>query len=231
MKTASAGETERSLVGGRWSGAGSRQPEAGSRPCYLVARMASTAGPDLISQARAGSREALNLLYDRSAARLLAFIRLRLGPDLRQRLESRDILQAAMLRSLERIRQFEGHETRSWMSWLTRIAENEIRDRVDYQHRQRRDAARDVPLDEEAPLKALTRSALTRVIQDEESRRLETAIDALPDAHREIILLRTFQELSFAEIGKRLGKSEDACRMLMVRAMTALTMKMAEPSR
>jgi RNA polymerase sigma-70 factor (ECF subfamily) len=188
-------------------------------------------GSDLIAQARAGSPDALNQLYDRSAGRLLAFVRLRLGPDLRQRLESRDILQAAMLRSLERIRQFEGHETRSWMSWLTRIAENEIRDRVDFQHRQRRDAARDLPLDDEAPIRAVTRSALTRVIQDEESRRLEAAMDALSDAHREIILLRTFQELSFAEIGKRLGKTEDACRMLMTRALTALTMKMAEPSR
>lgn len=190
--------------------------------------MASSSGPDLIAQARAGSPDALNVLYDRSAGRLLAFIRLRLGPDLRQRLESRDILQAAMLRSLERIRQFDGHETRSWMAWLARIAENEIRDRVDFEHRQRRDAARDVPLEDDAPIRALTRSALTRVIHDEEARRLETAMDALADAHREIILLRSFQELSFADIGRRLGKSEDACRMLMTRAMTALTMKMAE---
>ena len=193
--------------------------------------MASTSGTDLIVRARAGSPEALNLLYDRSAARLLAFIRLRLGPDLRQRLESRDILQAAMLRSLERIGQFEGHETRSWMSWLVRIAENEIRDRADFQHRQRRDAARELPLDDAVPVNAITRSALTRIIQGEEAQRLETAIESLSPAHREIILLRTFQELSFAEIGRRLNKTEDACRMLMTRAMTALTMKMAEPSR
>lgn len=193
--------------------------------------MASTSGADLIVQARAGSPEALNVLYDRSAARLLAFIRLRLGPDLRQRLESRDILQAAMLRSLERITQFEGHETRSWMSWLVRIAENEIRDRADFQHRQRRDAARERPLDDAVPVNAITRSALTRIIQGEEARCLEAAIESLSPAHREIILLRTFQELSFAEIGRRLDKSEDACRMLMTRAMTALTMKMGEPSR
>jgi RNA polymerase sigma-70 factor (ECF subfamily) len=196
--------------------------------------MASTSGPDLIARARAGSPEALDLLYDRSAARLLAFIRLRLGPALRQRLESRDILQAAMLRSLERIRQFDGRETRSWMAWLARIAENEIRDRADFQGRQRRDAAREMPLDpldDAAPLRAITRSALTRVIQDEESRRLEAAIDSLSEPHREIILLRAFQELPFGEIARRLGKSEDACRMLMARAMTALTMKMSEMPR
>jgi DNA-directed RNA polymerase specialized sigma24 family protein len=47
-------------------------------------------------------------------------------------------------------------------------------------------------------------------------------------AHREIILLRKFEELSFAEIARRLGRSEDASRMLLARAMTALTLKMSE---
>jgi DNA-directed RNA polymerase specialized sigma24 family protein len=37
-----------------------------------------------------------------------------------------------------------------------------------------------------------------------------------PD-HREIILLRKFEELPFAEIAQRLGRSEDACRMLRAR--------------
>jgi DNA-directed RNA polymerase specialized sigma24 family protein len=41
-----------------------------------------------------------------------------------------------------------------------------------------------------------------------------------------VIILRSYEELSFAEIGARLGKSEDACRMLFARAMTALTMRM-----
>ena len=135
-----------------------------------------------------------------------------------------------MLRSLERVRQFEGDQTRSWMAWLARIAENEIRDRADHQHRQRRDAAREVSLDD-PPIPALTRSALTRVLQSEQSQQLETALESLSDAHREIILLRAFQELSFREIGARLNKSEDACRMLMARAMTALTLKMAENGR
>jgi DNA-directed RNA polymerase specialized sigma24 family protein len=41
--------------------------------------------------------------YERCAGRLLAFIRLRLGRDLRSRLESRDILQATLLKSLEHV--------------------------------------------------------------------------------------------------------------------------------
>lgn len=189
--------------------------------------MTQTNVSDLLERAKAGSPEALNALYERCAPRLLAFVRLRLGPDLRRRLESRDILQAAMVKSLERLRDFRGDETRSLMAWLMRIAENEIRDCADYQHRQRRDAARELALEEDAPIAAAARSALSRVIVDEEALRLERALDALSAAHREVILLRKFEELSFADIASRLGKSEDACRMLLARAMTALTLQLA----
>jgi RNA polymerase sigma-70 factor (ECF subfamily) len=186
---------------------------------------------ELLDQAKAGSPEALNRIYERCAGRLLAFIRLRLGRDLRSRLESRDILQATLLKSLEHVSDLKAQETRSVMAWLARIAEHEIRDCADFHHRQRRDAARETPLADDAPLPALTRSALSRVILDEEATRLEQAIDSLAPAHREVILLRKFEELSFSEIAQRLGKTEDACRMLLARAMTALTLKMSEINR
>ena len=187
----------------------------------------STQTGDLLRQAKAGSPDALNRLYERCAGRLLAFIRLRLGTDLRARLESRDILQATLLKSLDHLQDFRGEETRSLMAWLARIAEREINDCADFHHRQRRDAAREVPADD-LPLPALTRSALSRVILDEEAVRLEAALEMLDPAYREVILLRKFEELSFAEIGRRLGKSEDACRMLLARAMTALTLRFSE---
>jgi RNA polymerase sigma-70 factor, ECF subfamily len=183
---------------------------------------------ELLEQAKAGSPEALNHLYERCAGRLLALIRLRLGRDLRSRLESRDILQATLLKSLEHLDELTGKETRSLMAWLARIAEHEIRDCADFHHRQRRDAARESALDDAAPLPALTRSALSRVILNEQAAQLETALESLSDSHREVIVLRKFEELSFAEIATRLGKSEDACRMLLARAMTALTLRMSE---
>ena len=109
---------------------------------------------ELLQRAREGSPEALNLVYERCAGRLLAFIRLRLGKDLRGRLESRDILQATLLKSLEHLEDLKGNQTRSLMAWLARIAEHEIRDCADFHRRQRRDAARELPLEEDAPLPA-----------------------------------------------------------------------------
>jgi RNA polymerase sigma-70 factor (ECF subfamily) len=193
--------------------------------------MEAPATVDLLQRAKAGSTEALNLLYERCAGRLLAYVRLRMGRELRARLESRDILQATFLKSLTRLRQLEGEQSGSLMAWLARIAENEIRDRADFQHRQRRDAAREVPIEGDEAFHAAARSALTQVILDEEALRLEAALESLAPAHREVILLRKFEELSFAEIGRRLGKSEDACRMLLARAMTALTLTLSGTGR
>jgi RNA polymerase sigma-70 factor (ECF subfamily) len=196
-------------------------------------RMTGVPGPgtDLLLQAKAGSPDALNALYERSASRLLAYIRLRMGRDLRARLESRDILQATLLKSLEHFDDFDGSHSQSLMAWLAKIAEHEIRDRADYGRRQRRDAAREVPIEPDAALPAAARSALTHAILNEEAHQLEAALESLTPAHRDVILLRKFQELSFGEIALRLGKSEDACRMLLARAMTALTLELAERAR
>ena len=170
--------------------------------------------------------EALGRLYERCAPRLLAFIRLRMGRALRAKMESRDILQATLMKSFQHLDDFKGADTQSLAAWLARIAEREIADRVDFHQRQRRDAAREEALDEGAAVPAPVRSALTQAILDEKARHLEAAMETLSESHREIILLRKFEELPFAEIAKRLGKSEDACRMLLARAMVALTLAM-----
>ena len=62
----------------------------------------------------------------------------------------------------EHLGELKGDETRSLMAWLARIAEHEIRDCADFHQRQRRDAAREVAIDDDAPLPALTRSALSQ---------------------------------------------------------------------
>jgi len=185
----------------------------------------------LLRAARAGSPDALDRLYAKVAGRLLGFIRVRMGPSLRVRLESRDILQATLLRSFERIDQFEGDTGSSLMAWLARIAENEIRDRVDHAHRARRDVARELPLQPAAAqVAAQVRSALSQAVLSEESARIERALESLEPNHREVILLRKYEELGFKEIAARMGRSEDACRMLLARAMAALTLALEPPA-
>ncbi|MEJ2110235.1 MAG: RNA polymerase sigma factor [Acidobacteriota bacterium] len=184
----------------------------------------------LLQQAKAGSGDAMNLLFEHIAERLLAFIRLRMGSRLRSRMESRDILQASMLKAFEHLEQLKGEKSESLMAWLARIAENEIRDQADFQGRRRRDIDRSVPIEneEDRALKAQVRSQVSQVIFSDQMRKLEKAIEDLDLDYREIIMLRKLEELSYREIGERLGKSADACRMLLARAMTAVAIKMKE---
>ena len=183
----------------------------------------------VLREALAGSDAALDTLYERFGPRLLSFIRVKMGRSLRARLESRDILQATFLKSFQHLDDFEGQDGRSLLGWMMRIAEHEIHDRADFHHRQQRDAKMEEHLSGQVEqLAARSRSALSRLILDERAERIESALESLTDAHRQVILLRTFEELSFPEIAKTLGKSEDACRMQYARAMTALTLALAK---
>ena len=76
-------------------------------------------------------------------------------------------------------------------------------------------------------LPSRVRSALSQAIWSEAAARLECALEALKPQHREVIVLRKLEERTFPDIAVRLGKSEDACRMLLARAMAALTLRMS----
>ena len=188
--------------------------------------VSATETRELFERARGGPPEAMNAFYERCARKLLPLIRLRLGRTLRSELESRDILQVVLCKSFERLAQVK--DPSAVMGWLARMAENEIRDHADYHGRERRDAALRSPIEDAAHVPAPVRQALSVVILTEEAARLERAMDALPDAQREIIVLRRLEERTFPEIAAALGKSEDACRMAFSRAMAALTLKLAE---
>ena len=181
----------------------------------------------LVRDAVAGHPEAVDALYARVAPRILSYVRMRMGASLRTRMDSRDILQATLLKSFEHFNEFKGADKPALMAWLVRIAEREILDRADYHQRARRSPQREAPLSGQDVIEARITSVLSRMIRDERAERLEHAMEGLSDAHREIILLRKFQELPFRDIAARLGKSEDACRMLLARALSALTLRLA----
>lgn len=184
---------------------------------------------DLLERARAGSDEALGALLQRCERKLLALVRLRLGPSLRRELDSRDLVQATLVKALSHFGEFAGGNRGSLMAWLARIAENEFRDQASYYGRGRRDAARRVSLEaspEAATLAARVRSQTSLLAHGEQLLALERALESLSPDHRDVIVMRAIEERDFAEIAERLGRSADACRMLFARALTALTLAM-----
>jgi RNA polymerase sigma-70 factor (ECF subfamily) len=181
----------------------------------------------LVREARDGSADAVGQLFELCGDRVLAAIRARLGPALRRELESRDVLQNTFLKAFERIDHFEGAGRQTLVGWLAAIARNEIRDQADFYCRLKRDARARVDFDSQVQEQSPAISSVAgSLILKEETRRLEKAIDGLSEDQREAVLLRQFEELSFREVGERLGRSEEAARKLFARAMASLSIAM-----
>ncbi|MBC8868162.1 MAG: sigma-70 family RNA polymerase sigma factor [Planctomycetes bacterium] len=204
-----------------------------------------TAEPDfsatvhLLGKFKSGDREAVNVLYNRYFERLHAVVRMRLGPALRARTESVDIVQDAFLASLRGLEDVSCQNEGDFFHWLCKIAENRIRDKADHVFAAKRDAALERPLEPARPsgqsffgpiqeLARHTHSPASKIVRQEDLQRLETAIDALPDIQKEALLLVRYEGLSQAQAGEKLGRSPDAVRMLVARAIVALGKAMAD---
>lgn len=179
----------------------------------------------LLLRAKQGDAEAIEDLYSRIGSRLLSLIRLRLGSSLMNTLEPEDVAQEVLVRSFAKLERFEKDSSRSFFAWLATITRNVIRDLLDFHQQARRDQRRTLSVNA-LPNEIVKkhRSALSRMIRDEQWLRLERGLRMLDEPHREIILLRQWEERPFKEIGAVLGKSEDASRMLYSRALAKLTM-------
>ena len=187
----------------------------------------------LVALARQGDRSALDQLCAVYGERVRRIVRLRLGRELRSKLESMDIVQDVLMCALEDLEDFTYANEGDFLRWLGAIAENRIRNTVDKLHARKRDIRKETPLDARAststdararalePVRNTTPSVL--LSRKEELDKLEITIDQLRPEYREVIILAKIDGLSYREIGDRLGKSADAAGHLLLRAMVALT--------
>jgi RNA polymerase sigma-70 factor (ECF subfamily) len=169
-------------------------------------------------QAKAGDRDAYDRLFALHQDRALLFIRARLGPKLRQKIESADILQDAYLAAHRDFTKFEYTDEGAFTRWLCRLIENRIRDWHDHFGAAKRQS---VELPKSTPTGPGT--ALDRKEQREQ---LAQAMDQLADDHRQVLLLRFFQGLSADEVGALMNRSAGAVRKLTARALDELGKKL-----
>lgn len=184
----------------------------------------------LINKAKAGEPAAFNLLLERYLQRILRIVRMRLGPKLRGRLESMDIVQEVMVRAIKGFENFELKNEGAFLHWLSQLVHNEIRDLADYHGAAKRDQNKEVHKKNDAdrsvlstiPAQSIYRPSFQLRLK-EEVLELEVAMDQLTDQQREVIVLRQYEGLAFKEIGEALDCSEDAARMQFARAIDKLT--------
>jgi len=187
----------------------------------------------LVALAKQGDESACDKLFSAYGERVRRIIRLNRGTELRSKLESMDLVQDAFISALRSLESFTYKSEGDFLRWISRIAENRIRDNLDKLHADKRDIRREIPL------KSNERSSQDSFVRDfvpaysttpsmiiskrEELDKLEKAMDKLKPEYKEVISLTKIQGLSYEEVGKRLSKSSDAVRMLLARAIAALT--------
>jgi len=190
--------------------------------------VSSTPSPDvLLEQARAGDREALGGLLEEYREYLRLLARARVGRGLRTRLDPSDLVQETLLEAQRDFRQFLGRTDGELAVWLRRILARNLADQVKHHQSQRRDLAREQPLDPliEQAHEALAAGLSTpsaQAARREQAVVVASALAKLPPDYREVIVLRHLEGRSFEEIAAAMGRKSGAVRMLWMRALEKL---------
>ena len=190
----------------------------------------------LLQRWNAGDETALQELLQLHLPWIQSHVHKRLGGLVRAKEETSDVVQNALVEFLRYGPRFQVSNEAHLRFLLGRIAENVLRDRHDYFTRRRRQAAREQPLPEDSVLEL---DAGTRDGQrpDAELERkqwqawVRLALELIDPNDREVIVLRQWDELEFAQIAEKLGGSADSVRMRFQRALPKLALKIQQLQR
>lgn len=153
-----------------------------------------------------------------------------LDPNLRAKMGASDLVQETLLDAKRGRDQFAGTTRSQLLAWLRGILVNKLCDVGRHYHgTQKRRLSREVSL--ERDLGSQVRDNLADPIAETPSRLVADgerdasfarALASLSDEHRLVIVLRNWEQRSFAEIGEQMNRSAEAARKLWSRAIEKL---------
>ena len=182
----------------------------------------------LLEAAKNGEQEALDQILLMTEERLRRVVDRRLGPKLRASLRRSDVLQNSYLAMLDALPRFEGDNPDDFVAWVARMIENDIRRQNRWFGAGKR----------KAPSRTSQRNLLAGILGqsvptpsavmsgNEDRLAVREAMCRLEADHARIIELSVFEELTHREIAEEMGRTEGACRMLLLRARTALALEL-----
>lgn len=163
-----------------------------------------------IARAREGDREALHYLYVRHADDVQGFVQ----SIVRDHHDAEDITHNVFAKLLTILHRYEEREA-PFAAWILRVARNAALDHLR--------ARRQIPVEEVRVTDlGLDQKAI------ECSRSLKEALATLPEAQREVLVLRHIAGLSPNEIAERLGKTEPSIQGLHHRGRASLKRALRE---
>jgi RNA polymerase sigma-70 factor (ECF subfamily) len=183
----------------------------------------------LLQLIRGGDRQAFEQLFARHQAYLHRLVELRMDSRLRPRVDPSDVVQEAYVEALNRLKGYLQRPALPFRLWLRQIAfDRTLKARRQHLGTARRSLEKEVPLPEQSSL-VLARQFLApdstpsqHLDQRELVRRLRQAVAQLPEADREVVMMRHFEGLSNREVACLLGIDPAAASKRHGRAMLRL---------
>jgi RNA polymerase sigma factor (sigma-70 family) len=185
----------------------------------------------LLERAKAGDRPALIELLEACAPRVRGRIVPKITPYLRPFLDEDDVMQVTYLEVVTRFETFTDGDAHGFLSWMSRLAENNLidavrmieadkrpnpRNRVETAGRRGPDGEAMQALVEMIGVTVTTPSAAAA--GDEIKSALSAVLDRLPPDYATVIKLYDLQGRSASELAAELNRSEGAVYMLRARA-------------
>ena len=166
--------------------------------------MDATKEQEIIAACHRGHSARFAELYDAYIEKIYRFIYFRTN----HRQTAEDLTSATFIKAFEHIKKF---STGSFSSWLYRIARNTVIDHY-------RTAKKVSPYDDlhdavstDAPDVDADRTLLLKQAQQ--------ILGALAQDHRDIVMMRLWDDLPYARIAELTGKSEGNCKMIVSRSL------------
>jgi RNA polymerase sigma factor (sigma-70 family) len=165
------------------------------------------------------------IAFERYRERLLSVIYLRMGPELRTRMDPEDVLQEVAIEAINSWHTLE--DVNNVGAWLVVLARRKVarilRDQVGVAAR---DPRRERAIKTDIPLADRRSGPVTVADRKDRLQLLEAALGRLSTTHREVIVLSRIEGLSAKEIGARLGRTENAVHLLLGRALKRLSQEL-----
>lgn len=180
------------------------------------------------------SSEDVGAMLETFRGYLLVMANGELDSQIRRKLGASDLVQDTMLKAQEHYSHFRGSTQQQLLAWLREIMRNNLCDanRM-FQQTQKRQLNREHSINQgdsqmvgfdPADSERTPRSA---AMAREESRALADAMSRLPEDYRRAVVLRSWERLSFAEVGQQMNRSAEAARKLWFRAVEQLESELA----
>jgi RNA polymerase sigma-70 factor, ECF subfamily len=195
----------------------------------------------LLAEARRGEASCLGKLLQYYGNYLKLLVTTHLDAKLRTRCSPSDIVQESYFEAHRDFGKFQGRSAAEFLAWLRTILVNNMAREVEkHVLSAKRDVRREVRLNglQEAVERSAARlesvlvdhgpSPSSRADRNEHVVALANHMAELPADYREVLVLRHCEGLAFKDIGKQMGRSAGAVRMLWLRAIGQIREKMNE---